>query len=541
MRFHGWLVFLTALAAVGAVEPYDLVIYGSTPAAITAAIEADACGRTAIIVCPEDHVGGMTTNGLGWTDAGKTEAIGGRARDFYREVWKHYREDAAWTRESRESYAKGRKLIDDVGQVMWTFEPHVAQGIFDRWLKDAGIEVLHGQWLDREKGVTLEEGRIRRICMLSGREIHGHIFMDATYEGDLMAAAGVPYRVGREANAEYGETLNGIQTAKAVSHQFKHPVDPYKVPGDPQSGLLSGIDPSPPGNDGDADSRVQAYCFRLCLSRHPDNRVPFPKPEGYDPADYELLLRYFQAGWSDWREVSRKFDPMPNQKTDSNNHGGFSFDFIGMNHDYPEADYLRRKAIVEEHRRYQQGLLWFMANDPRVPEGIRDGIASWGLAADEFKDHGNWPRQLYIREARRMRSDFVMTERHVRRRLATPDPIGMGSYNIDSHHVRRYVDAEGHVRNEGDVQVPPGGPYPIGYGAVVPPKGKCANLLVPVCLSATHAAYGSIRMEPVFMILGQSAAIAADLALDSGVPLQDIDRVLLRQRLDAAGQMVDLK
>jgi hypothetical protein len=530
--FH-WLV--TVLAATGEVVP-DLVIYGSTPAAITAAVEASGRGRSAIIVCPEDHVGGMTVNGLGWTDAGNTSAIGGRARDFYREIWKHYRGDAAWKRQTREEYrAKSHKpLIDDDERVMWTFEPHVAEAVFERWLKKAGVKVFRNEWLDRKSGVAVREGRILSIRMLSGREFKGRMFMDATYEGDLMAASGVAYMTGREPNSRFNETLNGIQVANAVSHQFDFPVDPYVEPGNTNSGMLPGVEPGPAGTDGEGDRRLQAYCFRLCMSDHPENRVPFPKPPGYNPRRYELLLRYFQAGWTDWKAISTKYDPLPNRKTDTNNHGAFSFDHIGANHDYPEATYDRRREIIADHRGYQQGLLWFMANDLRVPKSVRNGIAPWGLAADEFKNNGHWPRQLYIREARRMLSDFVMTERHVRRLEPTPDPIGMGSYNIDSHNVRRYVDANGHARNEGDVQVPPGGPYPIGYGSIVPKRSECSNLFVPVCLSSTHAAYGSIRMEPVFMILGQSAAIAADMAISANTDVQSIDKAVLRERLLAA-------
>ena len=521
-------IFLAvALALPAAAEPvWDIVIYGSTPAAISAAVEAGSRGRSVVIVCPEDHVGGLTTNGLGWTDAGKTHAVGGRAREFHHEIWKHYQAADAWKLQSREEYIaqyRGSRSIDDKEHVMWTFEPHVAEAIFERWLREAKVEVVKNEWLDRKSGVVKNDGRINAIRMLSGKEFKGRIFVDATYEGDLMASAGVAYMMGREPNSMFNETLNGIQVKKAVSHQFEHPVDPYVEPGKPESGLLPGVEPGPAGTDGEGDKRIQAYCFRVCMSNHPDNSVPFPKPEGYNPLRYELLLRYFQAGWTDWRDVSRKYDPMPNRKTDTNNHGGFSFDNIGMNHDYPEASYERRKEIIAEHRTYQQGLLWFMANDPRVPETIRNGISPWGLPKDEFKNNGHWSRQLYIREARRMHSDFVMTERHVRRLDPTPESIGMGSYNIDSHHVRRYVDENGHARNEGDVQVPPGGPYPISYRAIVPKRDECTNLLVPVCLSATHAAYGSIRMEPVFMTLGQSAGMAAHLAIEKNAAVQDLN------------------
>lgn len=521
---------------------YDLVIYGSTPAAVTTAVESANRGRKVVIVCPEEHIGGMTSNGLGWTDAGNTSAIGGMAREFYGEIWKHYQQPASWKLQQREDYQKLslKKLINDGEQTMWTFEPHVAEAVFDRWLQQAAVTVERNQWLDRKNGITQKDGRITAIRTLSGKEFRGRIFVDTTYEGDLMAAAGVSYTTGREASSQYGETLNGNQPVKAVSHQFKFPVDPYQIPGDPKSGLLPRIESGPAGTVGEADKRLQAYCFRVCMSNSPENRTPFPKPEGYDPKQYELLLRYFLAGWDDWKEIRTKYDPMPNRKTDTNNHGAFSFDNIGMNYDYPDADYPRRKEIVAEHRLYQQGLLWFMANDPRVPESIRKGISEWGLPKDEFTDNGNWPRQLYIREARRMVSDFVVTERHLLRLTATPNSIGMGSYNIDSHNVRRYVDEKGLARNEGDIQIRTPGPYPIDYGSVIPKRAECRNLFVPVCVSATHAAYGSIRMEPVFMILGQSVGVAADLAIKNGVDVQDVDEAALsaalverRQRLRA--------
>jgi hypothetical protein len=419
---------------------------------------------------------------------------------------------------------------------MWVFEPHVAEGLFQRLIAEYEIPLERNEWLDREDGVTKEGNRLVAIKTLSGNTYRGRVFIDATYEGDLMATAGVSYTVGRESNAQYGETLNGVQTKNAVSHQFDNPVDPYVVPGDPSSGLLPRIHSGSPGKDGDGDHRVQAYCFRMCLTTVPENQVPFPKPPGYDPLQYELLARYLQTGWD---HVFRKFDPAPNWKTDTNNHGAFSTDNIGKSYDYPEASYERRREIIKEHEIYQKGLMYFLANDPKVPEKIQNEVNRWGLAKDEFVDNGHWPHQIYVREARRMVSDFVMTELHLRGIKPTPEPIGMGSYNMDSHNVQRYVDANGHARNEGDIQVNPGGPYPISYRAIVPKKAECANLLVPVCLSASHIAYGSIRMEPVFMILGQSAATGACQAIDQQVAVQDIDKKKLNDRLLADGQVLE--
>ena len=507
------------------------MIYGGTSAGVAAAVQAKRMGRTVVVVCPERHLGGLSAGGLGWTDSGRKDTIGGISREFYHRVWLKYQEDSAWKWQRRAEYGnkgQGTAAIDGEERTMWIFEPHVAESVFEDFVREAGLEVHRNQWLDREKGLLKKDGRIVSIRMLTGETYAGRVFLDATYEGDLMAAAGVSFTVGREANSQYGETLNGVQVGRAKSHQFEKPVDPFVRPGEPSSGLLPRVMQWTPPPDGTADKKVQAYCYRTCLTDNPENRVPFPKPENYDPRQYEVLLRYLQAGWG---AVTGKFDPIPNHKTDTNNHGAFSFDNIGMNYDYPEAGYERRRQILREHEDYQKGLLFFLANDPRVPDNVRTKVAKWGLAKDEFTDNGNWPHQIYVRESRRMVSDFVLTENHVRRTKPTPRPVGLGSYNMDSHNVQRYVDAGGYVRNEGDVQVSPGGPYPIDYGALVPRRHECANLLVPVCVSCTHIAYGSVRMEPVFMILGQSAATAACLSLEAGCAVQDVDSTKLRAKL----------
>ncbi len=518
------LVCLAGLLAGGCVsqgqaggDPYDVVVYGGTSAGVMAAVQAKRDGLSAVIVCPDTHLGGLTSGGLGATDSGEKSVIGGLSRDFYERLGEHYGLDGA----------------------AWAFEPHVAEQLFERFVAEHGIPVYRDRWLDRERGVAMDGRRIMSVRMLDGSAFYGRVFIDATYEGDLMAAAGVSYTVGREANAVYGETLNGVAIHEDRYHQFEAPVDPYVVPGDPASGLLPGVSADPPGEDGQGDHRIQAYCFRMCLTDVPENRVPFPRPAGYDPARYELLLRTIRAGanrhWAGYFSTHR----MPNSKTDSNNAGPYSTDHIGANYAYPEGSYAERAAIIEDHKRYQQGLMYFLANDPRVPEELRASTARWGLPRDEFVNHGHWPHQLYIREARRMVGLFVVTERHVRRELPTPRPVGMGSYNMDSHHVQRYVTAEGHARNEGDVQVSPGGPYPIDYGAIVPARGECENLLVPVCVSASHIAFGSIRMEPVFMILGQSAAQAARIAITDGVAVQDVDYARLEAGMRAAGQVLE--
>jgi hypothetical protein len=422
---------------------------------------------------------------------------------------------------------------------MWVFEPHVAERLFEAFVKEYDVPVHRDRWLDRKQGVEKQSGRIVAITMLSGETFRGRVFIDATYEGDLMAAAGVGYHVGREANSVYGETLNGVQTRNARSHQFTNKISPYVVADDPSSGLLPRVHDDGPGREGQADHRLQTYNYRLCLTNDPGNRVAFIKPEGYDPLQYELLLRDLVAGS---RHVFGKFDPAPNRKTDTNNHGSFSTDNIGMNYDYPEASYERRKAILDEHEQYQRGYYYFLTHDPRVPAEVRQRMRQWGLARDEFRDTNHWPHQIYVREARRMVSDFVMAEPYLRGLKPTPRPVGMGSYNMDSHNVQRYVarDADGnaYVRNEGDIQVNPGGPYPISYGALIPKKAECENLLVPVAVSSSHIAYGSIRMEPVFMILGQSAATAAVLAIDGGLAVQDVPYDKLKARLLADGQVL---
>jgi len=512
---------------------YDVVIYGGTSAGISAAVQAKRMGKTAIIVCPDKHLGGLTAGGLGWTDSGRKEAVGGISREFYRRVKKHYDKTGAWVYQKPEEYSRYRPQEDAI----WVFEPHVAEKVFEELVAEYEIPVHRDQWLKRQMGVVKDGSRIVSITMLSGKTYRGRIFIDATYEGDLMAGAGVSYHVGRESNEVYGETLNGVQTRNATSHQFEKSVDPYIKPGDPASGLLPRIHAGSPGEEGRGDHRIQAYNYRMCLTKVPENRVAFPKPDNYDPMQYELLARYLDKGW---RAIFVKFDPAPNAKTDTNNHGAFSTDNIGMNYDYPESSYERRREILKEHEDYQKGLMWFLAYDPRVPADVTEKTSQWGLAKDEFKDNGYWPHQIYVREARRMISDFVTTEPHLRRIKPTPKPIGMGSYNMDSHNVQRYVDEKGCARNEGDIQINPGGPYPISYGAIVPKAAECTNLLVPVCVSSSHIAYGSIRMEPVFMILGQSAATAAVLAIDDNINVQDVDYSKLRARLLADGQVLEL-
>jgi len=538
-----YLFLSTVIAGSAAAAEYDVVVYGGTSAGVTAAVQAKRMGKTAIIVCPDQHLGGLSSGGLGWTDTGNKAVIGGLAREFYHRIWQQYQQPDAWQWQKREAYGnkgQGNAAIDGEQRTMWIFEPHVAEQAFESMIDELEIPVHRDRWLDRQQGVEKKDGRITAISMLDGSTYRGKMFIDATYEGDLMAAAGVDYHVGRESQETYGEKYNGVQTG--VLHHGHHfgvldeNISPYVRPGDPDSGVLPRISTEPPGRYGEADDKIQAYCFRMCLTKVDKNRVPFAKPERYDPAQYELLLRIYDAGW---RKTFAKFDPIPNHKTDTNNHGPMSTDNIGFNYDYPEASYERRREIVQEHETYQKGWLYFIANDPRVPAEVQQEMQQWGLAKDEFQDNGNWPHQLYIREARRMIGNYVMTENELLKRRPTPDSVGMGSYTMDSHNVQRYITPDGNVQNEGDIGVSTRGPYQIAYGSLVPQAGQCDNLLVPVCVSSSHIAFGSIRMEPVFMILGQSAATAASIAIDRDLPVQEVPYEQLRAQLLADGQVLE--
>jgi len=522
-------------------KPFDVVVVGGSSAGIAAAVQATRDGARTVVLEATQRIGGMTTSGLGQTDIGDKSAFGGLARKFYADIKTHYDDPTAWTRQKREDYRPNGQTAGSLdGETMWTFEPSAALKVLENWERDEGLRIERGAVLDRGKGGIVKTGsRIDAVRTLDGRVWRASVFIDATYEGDLMAASGVSYRIGREANSEYGETLNGIQRGKAVHHQMLDGVSAYKVAGDAASGLLPGVEPQDDARpDGASDDRVQAYCYRLCLTDDPENRIPFEKPEGYDEIEMELLLRNIERMPEDtvehWRHQPWNNSPMPNRKTDTNNRTGVSMDFIGGSRRWAEASYAERAKIAAAHEKWQRSALWTLANHPRVPEYVRAEVSKWGLCRDEFAENGGWPAQLYVREARRMIGDYVMTERNCRGEAVAPRPVAFAAYTMDSHHVRRYVGGDGFVRNEGDVQDKAGvkGPYPIDYGAIVPKRGKCANLLVPVCISATHIAYGSIRMEPVFFALGQAAGAAAVLAAEAGAAVQDVDFAALRERLD---------
>ena len=493
----------------------QVCIYGGTSSGVAAALELKRLGISTVIVHPGIRLGGLTTGGLGWTDFGNKDAVQGIAREFYQRVGAKY------------------------GQAEnWAFEPSVALAVFQDMVQDAGVTVYYKAFLNRSDGVAMSNGRIVRIVTENGLTVNADYFIDATYEGDLMAAAGVTYTTGRESNATYGETSNGRQVRD--KHQILRNVSPYVVDGNPASGLLPGIETEIPVA-GQGDHRIQAYNFRICMTDVAANRVPFPKPATYDRTWYILLERYFAAGFGTEVDIFfTKFDRIRNGKTDTNNHGGVSTDFIGQNYDWPEGSYAVREAIFQKHVGYIQGYWWFVANDPAVEAlapTIRSKILNWGLAADEFTETGNWPPQLYIREARRMVSGYVITEHDFFGRAKVSDSVGLASYNMDSHNCARFVNSTGFVKNEGDVQAGGNTPYRLSYRAIIPRNGECSNLAVPVCVSASHIAYGSVRMEPVFMILGQSSAAAIAQAIGSGgIALQAVNVPQLQNTLKARGQ-----
>jgi hypothetical protein len=518
----------------------DIIVYGGTSAAVSAAVQSSRMGRSVILVSPDNHLGGLSSSGLGFTDTGNKEVIGGLARKFYQLIYDHYDKPESWNWQKKSEYGnkgQGNPAIDGEKRTMWIFEPHAAEEAFEKMISGSKIRVYKNEWLNRDSGVIKDNGAIVKIKTLSGKSFTGKVFIDATYEGDLMAASGISYTVGREAANVYNEKWNGVQAGVFHhGHYFKDKIDPYKIAGVNGSGLLPRISPEPIAENGSGDKKIQAYCYRLCLTQYSENKVPISKPEGYDSSQYELLARLSATRWN---EFFGKYDPVPNFKTDVNNHGPMSFDNIGMNWDYPEASYERRREILKEHIKYQKGLLYFMATDQRIPKEVRETMNKWGFAKDEFTDNGNWPYNIYVREARRMLGEYVMTENDVLGKRTVPRPVGMGSYAMDSHNVQRYVTPEGYVQNEGDIGVKPDRPYQIDLGAILPKKEQCKNLLVPVCVASSHIAFGSIRMEPVFMILGQSAGTLASMALEKKTTIYNIPYSDLRLKLLDDGQVLE--
>lgn len=538
MKIFSSLIGALLLTANAEPVPYDVVVYGGTSGGVIAAVQAARSGKDVVLISPTEHLGGLTSSGLGWTDLGTSSILGGISREFYHRVYLHYQDDAAWNWQTRGSFGnagQGGPAFNDSSEIGSVFEPKVAEKIFNDLLTEENVPVITGR-LDLSNGVVMNGDEIAFLRLEGGSEYSGKVFIDASYEGDLLPGAGVSFTVGREANSLYGETVNGIQAASATKNQLRNNIDPYVVAGDAESGLLDGVEVDAGGLDGEADSKLQAYCFRMTLTDVAANRVMITQPSGYDEADYELLFRSIEAGQSD---RFFKLDLMPNRKTDSNNASGISTDYIGKNYgpgwDWTTLNHDERIALALEHENWQRGLVWTLQNHPRVPASIRNSLSSWGLPADEYTDNGNWPHQIYVREARRMVSDYVMTQKHCTGAEIARDSVGLAAYSMDSHNTQRHVK-NGMVKNEGDVQLTVPNPYPVSYRSIIPKEGECTNLLVPWSLSASHMAFGSIRMEPVFMILSQSAAMAADLVIDQDIDVQDLSYSLLRQSLLGAGQ-----
>jgi hypothetical protein len=508
------LLLLGAGAAFGA--RFDVVVYGGTAGGVVAAVAAARDKAAVALLEPGRHLGGMTSGGLGRIDHGRKETIGGYSLEFYRRLGKHYGEE-----------------------VTWYFEPHVAEKVMREMAEEAGVKVFYEHRLREQGGVKKRGRRIESIVMENAAVFEAAVFVDATYEGDLMAHAGVSYTVGREGVSEHGESLAGVRP-KDRNHQFDFPVSAAG----PNGAVLPDIQTGPRGEIGAADKKVQAYNFRICLSSEPDNQVAYPKPRNYDPARWELWLRWI-AGWEKHRGRLPKMNeyflpgPLKNNKLDLNNRGAVSTDYIGGSWTYPEASYAERVKIWQAHIDYTAGLLYFIANDPRVPKPIQEEMRGWGLCADEFADTNHWPHQLYVREARRMVGDFVMTQRDIQTELTKPDSIGMGSYNSDSHNVQRFVQADGTAQNEGNMEVAVK-PYQIPYRVLLPKQREAENLLVPVCMSSSHVTYSTLRMEPVYMIAGQAAGVAARMAVEAGAAVQAIDRALLRKKLLEQGAVLEL-
>ncbi len=514
-REHVWFAgpALTAAAllagcSTGVERRCDVVVYGATAGGTIAAISAANEGMSVVLLEPRRYVGGMVSGGLGATDFGNKSVIGGMSREFFVRAGRHYGEP-----------------------ISWYFEPHVAERIFRDWLAEAKVPVLFEHRLDK---VEKTGNRIRRIRMENGAVFTARVFLDCTYEGDLMARAGVSYTYGREGMAQYGESLAG-RREKCEYHQFKTAVSPY----DQNGRLLPCVYGGDPGQIGQADRKVQAYNFRICMCNRRENQVAFPKPAHYDPYRYELLKRYLRAAPDLTLDKVINIKMMPNGKTDVNNNGAFSTDHIGASWDYPEADYKRRQEIWDDHVSYVQGFFYFLANDPSVPKQIQDELNKWGLAKDEFVDTGHWPNQLYIREARRMVGEYVMKQADLQTDRTKADSIGMGSYNSDSHHVQRIPTPDEAVINEGDMQVPVR-PYEIAYRALVPNQAECENLLVPVCFSASHVAYSSMRMEPQYMIMGHAAGLAAAWAVRNEALMVKVDVGWRQKRLREQEQVVSM-
>jgi hypothetical protein len=497
---------------------FDLVVYGGTAGGVITAVAAAREGLQVALLEPTRHLGGMVTGGLSWTDYGKKEVIGGYSLEFFKRVGKKYGVD-----------------------IEWHFEPKVAEEVFNEMLKEAGVTVFLNHRLREKGGVRKRGTQLTSITTENGATFAGKVFADCSYEGDLMNQSGVEWTYGREGTNQYGESLAGVRD-HTPKHQFTVRVSPY----DANKKLLPEVYGGRRGEPGEADRKVQAYNFRMIFTDVKENQIPFPKPANYRPARFELLARLLRTMDEEFKKKGRKWkpvdvmspDPIRGGKFDVNNNGAFSTDYIGGSWRYPLAGYTERAKIWREHRDYVAGFLYFLANDPQVPAELQTQIQRFGLAKDEFADNQNWPYQLYVRESRRLVGVYVIKQKDIQTELTKTDVIGMGSYNSDSHNIQRVPTADGAVENEGDMQVPVT-PYQIPYRVMLPKKAESTNLLVPVCFSASHVAYSTLRMEPQYMIIGQAAGVAAKMAIENGKAVQDIDAAALSARLRGQGAVFE--
>lgn len=517
---------------------FDICVYGESASGVMAAIQAARLGKNVVLISKNQHVGGLATSGLTATDMNRNDMVGGIAREFYQRIYAYYQDPAAWRNQDRDEFfiqsiRRTYRGKNDDRQMQWVYESRIAEKIMLDMLEEAGVKLWFNERLQFEDGIKKRGTRITAISMESGKTVNAKVFIDATYEGDLMAKAGVSYTVGRESNDTYNETLNGYRINYENGTDLSA-IDPYIVEGDKSSGLLPYIDSEIPLGQGEADHRVQAYCYRMTLTDDPDNRIKIQKPDNYNPLWYEVLVRRIQQNPKLTLQDIITLTPMPNRKTDTNH-----LDFFGASYDYAEANYNKRKEIEQLHKDYALGMLWLLEHDPRIPEHIRTEMSDWGLPKDEFEDTGNFPYHIYVREARRMIGEYVMVEKNVAKenREDAQHPVGVGSYALDCHYVSKVIDKEGKLRYEGAIFTPVI-PYTISYYSLTPKKNECSNLLVPVCLSASHVAFSSIRMEPVYMVLGQSAAVAASMAIDKNTAVQDIIYDKLAEKLLELKQII---
>lgn len=533
------MIFLLAGNRLLAQKRWDVCVYGETPAGIVAAIQAAKMNKQVLLISNTAHLGGVATSGLTATDLNNFRSAGGLTREFYQRLYTYYSDSSAWRSESRDVFFERSKKRtfsgkNDSLKMQWVYESRVAEGILKKMLQEAGVTVVYKERLQLKNGVEKKDAGIVAIRMENGHRYHAKIFIDATYEGDLMAKAGVSYIVGRESNSVYNETLNGIKLNEIIGKDGIS-IDPYVKKGVPSSGVLPFLEPKIPGADGQGDHRTQSFCYRMTLTDDPANRIDIVKPASYQPLWYEFLARMLEMNPDILLKNIISFTPMPNKKTDTN-----QADFVGANYGWPEGNYAERDKIAQMHKDYVLGLLWFLGNDPRVPDSLRTEMKRWGLPKDEFSDNGNFPHQLYVREARRMVSDYVMTEKNCNGEEPVQDAVAVATYPLDCHYVSRVVDEQGRVHAEGSYGKQKNTYYTISYRSLRPKSSEARNLLVPVCLSASHVAYSSIRMEPVFMVLGQSAGTAAALALDRNISVQELPYDVLQPVLLKDGQVLSL-